>query len=233
MCSGTHLTSSSFTVFDAPKSESPSGRSASSSCRTNKDSCRIARRSENNRTDDSSSVDRAEDRRPRPGRAAGGLATARGLRHAAPPDGSPHGQGGQARVRPGAATCWRPSGSPMWRARSVMPCGSARSASMPSGTWCCAGSSGGRRGSTSTSIPICRTPGSQRRPWLTHYLNADAKPTFCAGTRTRSGDGAETDRGTGCADLLRRSSASPKRLCCLRASKPSSPAPDPIPPSAA
>ena len=44
-----------------------------------------------------------------------------------------------------------------------MPCGSARSASMPSSTWCCAGSSGGRRGSTSTSIPICRVPGSQRR----------------------------------------------------------------------
>ena len=47
-------------------------------------------------------LDRAEDRRPRPGRAVGGLEPARGLHHSATPARSPHGQGGQARVRPGA-----------------------------------------------------------------------------------------------------------------------------------
>ena len=46
---------------------------------------------------------RAEDRRPRPGGAAGRLGPARGVRHAAPPARGPHGQARQARVRPGPA----------------------------------------------------------------------------------------------------------------------------------
>src|SRR5690349_19314260 len=45
----------------------------------------------------------AEDGRPRPGRAAAGLGPARGVRDAAPPARGPHGQGRQARVRPGPA----------------------------------------------------------------------------------------------------------------------------------
>src|SRR4051812_25102205 len=61
----------------------------------------------------------AEDRRPRPGRAAAGLGPARGVRDPAPPARGPHGQGRQARVRPGPAV-----------ARDVpargRPCGGAR-----------------------------------------------------------------------------------------------------------
>lgn len=47
--------------------------------------------------------------------------------------------------------------------RSAMLCGRARSASMRSSTWCCGGSNGDRRASTSTSIPICPEHGSRQR----------------------------------------------------------------------
>ena len=49
------------------------------------------------------SATRAEDQCPRPGGTVGRLATARSVRHAAPPARGAHGQAGQARVRAGTA----------------------------------------------------------------------------------------------------------------------------------
>ena len=48
-----------------------------------------------------------------------------------------------------------------WKMRSATPCGLARSASMPSSTWCCVGPSDGRLDWISTSIRTCRAPGSR------------------------------------------------------------------------
>ena len=55
---------------------------------------------------------------------------------------------------------WRPSGSRRSRVRSATPCGSAIGFDAVKHLYCAA-SSGGRPGSTSTSIRICRAPGSR------------------------------------------------------------------------
>ena len=108
-------------------------------------------------------LDRAEDRRPRPGRAIGGLGPARGLHHSAAAPRSSYGQGRQARVRPGAPVYWRPSGSSRRsRVRSATPCGSAQSALIAvKHLVLCRIERRPPSSSTSTSIRICRAPGSR------------------------------------------------------------------------
>ena len=59
---------------------------------------------------------------------------------------------------------WRPSISGRSMAPSRTPCAWARSATMPSSSWCCAGLSTARPGSTWMSIPIYPGLGWRPRP---------------------------------------------------------------------
>ena len=111
----------------------------------------------------------AQDRGARSSGAASRLGAAGSVWSATASVGGPAGQGGDARVRAGAAAARRLSARPRQRRCPGRPRPGRDSGSTPSSIWCCVASNTGRPASTWRSIRISR-PRASRRTAAADYL---------------------------------------------------------------